>query len=440
MTTTTFATMRYELVQRWLPWLGFKSAASSVTSTTLVDVGRFKDTSTAGQALTGNEYIGRDILRQDLDSADRVHPAGTFAIATGTLTQLGSNWSDTTDLDYYIIGKLPWEVVFALGQRAFDELNQLDFGPLTILADGDMETSGVTNWTATNATRTKDTTAIYAYSGVNTLKVTTSAANGYVLGATFYPLPGTSVYAGVVSACTAGDTARAVFYDVTHGTEFGEVVTHSRERPMYMLLSGSVPSGCTEATVKLGGVGNGDIIYFDSVVGPWTTSDMIMNAPSGMDQDWRFRKLREATFLRGDTSSNVWDASSRVFFDWKKGADFSLLPYHGATNPYQVQLTRQPSSNGLWVEYFRRASDFTTLADTAAGESISTKLPKELVLAKWAVLICEAVLGLDDKDPDALASLPRCQRELDYWLNKVDQETQEEPAMTGRVMRPVRAG
>ena len=128
--------------------------------------------------------------------------------------------------------------------------------PLSLLADGDMEGSGVTDWTGTNATPTKVAMAFPNTWGRQHLRVTNSAAGGYA-------------YQTV--ACSAGDrfrltvvaragtgTISVTVYDVTNSA----VITLEGEDDAVLTLGGwtvlcyyfDIPSGCRSISVRLGGV------------------------------------------------------------------------------------------------------------------------------------------------------------------------------------------
>ena len=89
--------------------------------------------------------------------------------------------------------------------------------PLTWVVDGDMETSGVGSWTASNATLSKVTGVDNVYAGPQSLRVLATGAAGYAQSSTIYVDP---TYAGPWHgrAYVRADigTARLIPYDVTN--------------------------------------------------------------------------------------------------------------------------------------------------------------------------------------------------------------------------------
>src|SRR4030067_770411 len=88
--------------------------------------------------------------------------------------------------------------------------------PLSQVTDGHMQTSGVTNGTASSATLTKDTTAASTRHGKQSLKVLATAVNGQARSASIPVKGGEQVLIVAEVYITSGDSARLRVYDVTN--------------------------------------------------------------------------------------------------------------------------------------------------------------------------------------------------------------------------------
>ena len=208
-------TNRQSIRRRFLreTYTGIIGTATGGAATTLVDT-TYQDT--AADSTTG---VGLWLYRPNAASAaDQVRRISTYTVASGTFTHGGPNYAVSPTTDSY-------ELHFFLDPRELNEcINRAlsrcwykTLTPLSLITDYDMETSGVTNWTATNATRVK-TTGVSGFHGLQVLSVTASAANGYVQSDAVGAWPSTSWYMQVRAYSSSGDTGlilRAVDEDNT---------------------------------------------------------------------------------------------------------------------------------------------------------------------------------------------------------------------------------
>jgi hypothetical protein len=136
---------------------------------------------------------------------------------------------------------------------------------LTEVPDGDMEQSGITDWTAVNATVTK-VTAEPAMSGTRWLSVATTSAGGSAKTGALPVVPGKSFYVGALSRCAAsGTTATLTVYDETNSATI-DTITHSQLGNVRMWKHITVPSTCYQVTIRLGSSENTKTTYWDDVV------------------------------------------------------------------------------------------------------------------------------------------------------------------------------
>ncbi len=136
---------------------------------------------------------------------------------------------------------------------------------LTEVPDGDMEQSGTTDWTASNATVTK-VTSEPAMNGSRWLSVATTSSSGHAKSATLRVVGGKTYYLSALSRCGAtGTTAELTLYDETNSAVI-ETITHSQLANVRPWKRIRVPSTCTSVTIRIGSSENSKTTYWDDVV------------------------------------------------------------------------------------------------------------------------------------------------------------------------------
>lgn len=131
-------------------------------------------------------------------------------------------------------------------------------------ADADMEQSGTSDWSATNATISKVSTEP-ALMGKRWLSVATTAAGGYA-SQTFSVEPGESYHvSALVRASAAGTTPTLTAYDDSNGSAIKTVSTTLRV-PIRLWMEFTTPSGCNQMTVRMGNAENGVTSFWDELV------------------------------------------------------------------------------------------------------------------------------------------------------------------------------
>src|SRR3990167_7047231 len=99
MPTITRSALR-RLLYDEVPGLGFNGTADSLTTTTLVDTFAFQDSTQA----TGH-YRGMYVYRPDRSTDDRIKRIVSVS-SVGAATISGTNYADTADLVYEVVGLL----------------------------------------------------------------------------------------------------------------------------------------------------------------------------------------------------------------------------------------------------------------------------------------------------------------------------------------------
>jgi hypothetical protein len=150
--------------------------------------------------------------------------------------------------------------------KALRELRYRTMAPLTFVTDGDMESSGTTAWTASNATLSKVTTAAYLRTGAQALRVLATAGSGYAQSGTILVNP-TFASAWHVRAVVQADvgTARLIAYDVTNSAEI-ESEDYTLRGHGLIDFSFELPATCEALAFRLMSVANSDDTYWDNLI------------------------------------------------------------------------------------------------------------------------------------------------------------------------------
>jgi hypothetical protein len=349
--------------------LGFAATADTIQTTSITDAFTFANT-----IFQDRQFRGVFIYRPDLATDDRVKTATTLNTATGALSHGGTAYADTADTKYEIVFLMHPDELNTCIQRAVTRIYydvQLPLCGELGGTDGDMETTGVTNWAAvgTPTTREKSTTASRVFSGTQVLHVLNDAAAEGAQSTTIRGFPtngGEWVYVSAVLHADVG-TGELHLYDVTNSVSI-QSVTSAEEGFVHLWLEAQLPATTEEFAIRLLGTESTADLYWDHVV-VYRRERMSLPAPSWLDEQWKFLKLREACYdrtLSTQTQGGYDDATSRRFKDWTQPAHFSLDPLHTDANPYAIQLNRRSPQNELWVQGKRPYSDDDALATEAA--------------------------------------------------------------------------
>lgn len=246
-----------------------------------------------------------DVLRR----AGNITQAATYATITlaglaytqkigGAATEEFEVWYDLRpDLD-----------ILPAIQQAQSKVASRTLLPFTLVTDGDMWSSGVTNWTGSSATPTKTTTPSRVFQGHRSLVVTNSGANGYAASDAISVIPGHRMLCAAIGRLNAGTATEMTLYDASNTAVFGETRTHAEGRFQYMWQEVNVPTGCHSMQVRLGGTGASDVTDWSGCIVVDLTSTR-QALQSQIEEAWEFECLTYLKFNR-NTSSGVEDANS----------------------------------------------------------------------------------------------------------------------------------
>ncbi len=377
--------------------IGARYTADSVIATGIFDVSVFDH---AGFGT--NEFSQIFINRYNLSGNDEVKRVGKSALtqATGFLAHDSvTAYSNTTDLAYELLGVPPdvlndgiaraqkkrYTSVMRLLPRARDSAGNV--------ADMDMQASGVLMWgttagTATNATPTKSTDADDVTNDVQSLKVSLSAASGFVRSASFRVNAGQSIYTAMLARADVG-TLTFRMYDVTHGTYFGSDLTYSGKQFAMLERPDTAPSGCYEVAVEIRGTGATDVLIVQGITGPWAFGTKRIELPQWLNEQYKLRFLKPALFY--SIGSNVYDAESRTFTgDYAGPDDFFVETFHRDVAAYHLQIVNDDLADALMTQpVYISAERSRALDEPLTSESATTTEDNledllNYVLAEWA--------------------------------------------------------
>ncbi len=399
-TTYTRTDVRHEGLRIW-PSIGWFDTADFITATGVVDVSRFDH---AGMG--SNEFSGYTINRYNRTGNDKVKKVGKAALtqSTGTLAHDSATvYVDTTDLAYEILGVDPEVLDNGIAQAQQKRYTSV-IRPLTRardtagnVADMDMQSTGVLMWGTTagstsNATPTKVTSADDVTHDVQALKVALSVANGYVRSAKFRVNPNQSFATWLLGRADVG-TLTFKIYDETNGAYImtANDVAYTGEQFAWLKRVDVAPSGCEEVSIEIRGTGSSDVLITQSISGPWPLDTRRIELPQWLNEQYKLRFLKPATFTALAYANQVYDAESRQFMgDYQQPQDFFVETFHRDVAAYHIQIVNEDLTHWLqvWPLYISaersRALDepLTTEAGTTTEDALKDLM--NYVLAEWA--------------------------------------------------------
>ena len=359
MASTTRRAIRQRVIQECS--LGFNRLATGGTGTTMVDTRRLQNT-----GADSRNHVNFYLNLPGAAAADQVRVVTTYTPASGTLTHGGVAYgvSPVADDVYEVIKWIHPDDLNTAINRALEKLWYETWMPLSLIDDYDMESSGVTNWTATNSTRQKITTAGWYQD--QALEVTATAANGYVQSNSVPVKAGAFGFAGVtVNTSATGDKFEFTVWDVTNAAVIGSVVEETTMMRHQVAVSFTVPTGCRQVALRLGAEANGDIAVYDNAI-LHVQHQNRFNAPTWLTKRDQLLSVRWQVSLGSPvTNSSSQSAYPEDAVDWPPVLISELEIDPTGTVPMRIVLADYASSYPVWVQALRQYSVFT--ADTSTG-------------------------------------------------------------------------
>jgi len=365
--------------------LGLARNADSVEADGIVD--SFFDDDAAGEGRNKGSVIYRPNFSDTSDNQIRI----ASIVEANKLTHEGAAYDDAlSDLYYELVGGLDPHELNECIRLALRRVYFETYIPVTPWLDGDFSSLLVSSdpydWTAVdiNTAATKVSTgAVWTQlgqTGARNLLLTNSGANGYVPTSNLYVNPGDRLLAGAIGRCNGAYTMSVSLYDVTQSAALWTITSTSRAF-VRMMRDYTIPDGCYEVELRIGGVDAAAVTEWDCLPGHLIGKEGTqVVVPSSVSEQWRFLGMGPAQYGR-EVESYVHNASSRSFTLWRRREDFELYPLLEEANPYTAHILRDegaPSNSELWLHVLRPYSD---IEDMDADETGTTNAPEDLFMA-----------------------------------------------------------
>jgi hypothetical protein len=273
--------------------------------------------------------------------------------------------------------------------------------PVTIVTDGDMETSGVGSWTAAGTggtpTLAKDTTNVRR--GRQALSITNGAPTtvGYAKSASMYLPASTQCIVAADVYITAGDKARLTFYDVTNGAVIGTAMESDESGWVHLENLFVVPPTCEEVQVWLESQAASDVTIWDHAV-VWPTLDQGIDLPSFLEFVYDVKSLFYlplGTGLAGSTNVSAYRINERtpqLYAHYQRERDDTGV----VSARFYVESRKPP--NALWLKGRKPYPAFSGATD-ALKDADTTQAHKNVVVNMTAASILDD-LALDATDAE----------------------------------------
>jgi hypothetical protein len=319
--------------------------------------------------------------------------AGKFTV---TAWSTGPANNDTFEL----YGRMhPVDMKLAV-EDALRKMYYLHTFPLTLVTDGDMETSGTSSWSSTNATETKDTGSgdVHELGGTQSLQVVTSATNGYTQSDNVAVESGSQYHIWADLRADGAFTARLQVWDVTNSASIDtEDWTDNDWGTVDFAFT--APSGCDNVAVRIVGVQNSATIHADNVsllrldrhtyaLPSWLTQphnwvEQVLALDGDRPQSKRIHTDKQLHHIFHDATA-VRPAS--IYFKFE---DIGRPLYIQALRPYLADASTVSgdsttiSANMDWI---------VTVAETEAYARLRDTTPSTVQSQRWAQKYQEASL------------------------------------------------
>ena len=232
---------------------GEYGTVTSGSTTTLLDTTKLKSTQFSADEKTGAwARISIDAGGAAAAPELEISPVTTYAPSTGTITFNPAMTVAPAAGDVYQLWRYvhPQEVLDTLDQILQNDWFAPDWTILSECPDYDMEQTHTTDWTASNATLTKQTAEPLMF-GKRYLRVVATAANAYAGSVAMKVIPGRKYHVSAISrASAAATTARLNIYDATNSASIDTVDTTSQVG-VRIWKEVTVPATCYRLTVRL---------------------------------------------------------------------------------------------------------------------------------------------------------------------------------------------
>lgn len=272
---------------------------------------------------------------------------------------------------------------------------------LSLVTDGDCETSGVTNWSDVGTcTQAKSTTTGVTY-GKQALSLTNTAANSGVKNATPISVVEGQVYQVIADIRCDGYTGQLKVYDLTNAATI-DVVKQTAERGQrYLYNQVTIPSNCKQMEIHLLATGASAVHYWDNIsVRQAYATEMAL--PTWFTNPLWLEGVYYTYGGQQEQDDDSWSMDERAWYpvhNWGLVEDPAGIGYK-----VWWEGTRVPQDAHLWAMCRRPGA-------TLSADTDSTDIDSNLVKAAALVRIYSDLVERGDQN--SIASLARWTAERD---------------------------
>ena len=285
MSASNFVTIRQRVQDRLYGKSSvLRGTVDSGSTTTIVDAAAALAGATADHYDYGFAKITTDTVGAAPQGEVRALSEGLFAPTTGTFTLVAALSAATGAGDTYEIwpDKHPDDVDIIIN-RKLRELHVPSFYPLTLdlvaSDNNDFESAtALTGWTNNGVmTAAKETTRIY--NGTRADKLTHTTAATQFASRQFSVTANKTYWTAAVGSCDDGDTAILRVVNASAANALIEDGRTAQTNMQEIVFYWTAPSGCRTAEVRLMGLANTDVSYWDDYQ-TWSNEAYVYPLPS----------------------------------------------------------------------------------------------------------------------------------------------------------------
>lgn len=229
--------------------------------------------------------------------------------------------------------------------------------PVTMLVDGDCDTSGVASWgTVSNATATKVSGAATLWRGALALNIANSSANGYLPSAAVNVHPSSAYLLLAITRAPTG-TSNLIAWDSTNSAEIESESVASYDWQT-LGFAFTTPATCYQITVRLSNTHASGTSNWDDVI------LLPLGAREIRFPDWVTKPGQVIRVLRMPLST-AEEADELTRYSCPS---FNVVP--DMNNPNGMFKLKLPSSiqEPVWIEAWRNYADLSLDADTITAD------------------------------------------------------------------------
>ena len=362
--------------------LGFKLTLATVTASASTAT----TTDSRVNAAATNRYKGGFLWVPAAAAAgDRIRSILSHSVAAGTATITTNGPTYTggdTAIAAYILAIHP-----DLLMNLLNDVLRLERFETTVpltpdVADGDMQSTAVTDWTATNTTRAKTTSDVF--NGARSLQLTNSAADGHGATADITIPRGRSIKPWAIGRASGASTARLRAVDTSDNSLAS--VFSTQEAWQFMWLT--VNPGTTIEQIALWLQGDeAAAVTVWGALGFLVPGARRYALPSSVTKHSHLKAVSVARFSASGDESGTMLAESWNLNRLYEDQDYRFIDEQISASPFQIEFFKDYSEQPIFVTILRPYSDLETLADPTDTTSCDLErfIPraKHLAAKRW---------------------------------------------------------